>query len=116
MVRLLADESIHGDVIRGALRRQPTLDLVRVQDVGLAGADDPTILEWAAAEGRIMLTSDVATLVGYAYARVRSGNVMPGLWVIRQGADLGHAVEDVLIIAECSREGEWEGQVRYLPL
>ena len=25
-------------------------------------------------------------------------------------------VEDILLLAECSLEGEWEGQVRYLPL
>ena len=25
-------------------------------------------------------------------------------------------VTDILILAECSREGEWEGQVVYLPL
>lgn len=24
--------------------------------------------------------------------------------------------EDVLLLAECSLESEWEGQVRYLPL
>jgi len=24
--------------------------------------------------------------------------------------------EDLLLIVECSRPGEWEGQVRYLPL
>jgi len=26
------------------------------------------------------------------------------------------AIDEILILAECSEEGEWEGQVRYLPL
>jgi len=26
------------------------------------------------------------------------------------------AIEDILLLAECSLEGEWDGQVRYLPL
>ena len=26
------------------------------------------------------------------------------------------AIEDILLLAECSRDGEWEGQVIYLPL
>jgi hypothetical protein len=26
------------------------------------------------------------------------------------------AVEDILLISECSHADEWEGQVRYLPL
>ena len=37
MLRLLADENFHGDIVRGLLLRQPDLDLVRVQDVGLTG-------------------------------------------------------------------------------
>jgi hypothetical protein len=39
MLRLLADESFNGDIVRGLFLRQPDLDLVRVQDVGLEGAD-----------------------------------------------------------------------------
>jgi hypothetical protein len=29
---------------------------------------------------------------------------------------IGRAIEEILLLAECSLEGEWEGQVRYLPL
>ena len=38
MLRLLADENFNGEVVRGLLLRQPDADIVRVQDVGLAGA------------------------------------------------------------------------------
>jgi predicted nuclease of predicted toxin-antitoxin system len=62
MLRFAADENFNNNIIRGLLRRQPELDIVRVQDVGLRGADDPTVLEWAAQEGRILLTHDVATI------------------------------------------------------
>ncbi len=44
MLRLLADENFNGYIIRGLLYRRPDLALVRVQDVGLGEADDPTIL------------------------------------------------------------------------
>ena len=37
MLRLLAGENFNGDVVRALLLRQPDLDIVRVQDVGLAG-------------------------------------------------------------------------------
>lgn len=43
MLRLLADENFSGDTLRGLFRRQPDLDIVRVQDVGLSGADDPEV-------------------------------------------------------------------------
>lgn len=62
MLRLLADENLNHDLIRGVLRRMPSLDLVRVQDVGLIEVDDPSVLEWAARERRIILTHEVNTM------------------------------------------------------
>jgi hypothetical protein len=43
MLRLLSDENFNGDIIRGLFLRQPNIDLIRVQDVGLQEEDDPKI-------------------------------------------------------------------------
>jgi hypothetical protein len=48
MLRLAADETFNADIVRGLLRRLSNLDIVRVQDAGLSGADDPAVLDWAA--------------------------------------------------------------------
>jgi predicted nuclease of predicted toxin-antitoxin system len=58
MLRLLSDENFNGDIVRGLFLRQPNLDLLRVQDVGLREVDDPAILDWAASNERILLTHD----------------------------------------------------------
>ena len=65
MIKLAADENFNNDIVRGLLRRQPTLDIVRFQDTELDGADDLTLLEWAAQEGRVLLTHDVSTITRY---------------------------------------------------
>ena len=44
MLSLAADENFNMHVINGVLRRLPDGDIVRMQDAGLTGADDPTIL------------------------------------------------------------------------
>ena len=116
MLRLAADENFNNDIVRGLWRRESELDIVRIQDVGLSGADDPTVLEWAAREGRVLLTHDVTTMTRYAYERVRAGQPMPGVFEVSRAVPIGLAIEDILLLAECSLEGEWEGQVRYLPL
>ncbi|MFH1919753.1 MAG: DUF5615 family PIN-like protein [Planctomycetota bacterium] len=116
MLPLAADENLNNDIVRGLLRRNPDLDIVRIQDVGLAGADDPTVLRWAAAEGRVLVTHDVSTLTYYAYERVRAKEAMPGVFEVPRSVSVGQAIEDLLLLAECSLEGEWEGQVWYLPL
>ena len=74
------------------------------------------MLEWAAQEGRVLLTHDVSTFTHYAYARVAAGKPMPGVFEVPRVVPIGVAIEDILLLAECSLEGEWEGQVRYLPL
>jgi hypothetical protein len=52
----------------------------------------------------------------YAYERVGRGDPMPGVFEVARHVPTGVAIEEILILAECSLEGEWEGQVRYLPL
>ena len=116
MLRLAADENLNNDVVRGVLRRNPSVDIVRIQDVGLSGADDPVMLQWAAQEGRVLLTHDVATVTRYAYERVRDGKPMPGVFEVSRDVPIGLVIEEVLLLAEYSLDGEWEGQVRYLPL
>jgi predicted nuclease of predicted toxin-antitoxin system len=69
-VRFVADENFNRRIVTGLLRRIEDLDLVRVQDVGLAGGDDPTVLGWAAEHGRVLLTHDAATIPDCALARL----------------------------------------------
>jgi hypothetical protein len=115
-LRFLVDEDFDNDIMRGMLRQLPTLDTVRTQDVGLSGTLDPIVLEWAAQEGRVMLTHDVSTMTAHAYARVTSGLPMPGVLAVSQLAPISQVIEDLMLLAECSLPGEWEGQVRYVPL
>lgn len=116
MARFLADENFNNQIVRGILRQSPNINVVRVQDVDLSGADDPTVLAWAAQEKRIVLTHDVATMVTFAYQRMQIGLPMPGLFEVSRRVPVGLAIEEIILIAECSFDGEWEGQVRFLPL
>jgi hypothetical protein len=103
-------------ILRALFRRTPALDIVRVQDVGLSGVDDSLLLAWAAEANRVVLTHDVSTITAYAYDRVRNGHGMPGVFEVSREIPIPVTVEDILLIDECSRPNEWEGQVRYLPL
>jgi ABC-type sugar transport system substrate-binding protein len=116
MIGLAFDENFNHDVIRGLLRRNPRLDTVRLQAAGMARAEDPAVLEWAAQQDRVLISHDVSTLTAHAYARVAAGKAMPGVFEVPRNVAIATAIEDLLLIAECSRPGEWEGQVRYLPL
>ncbi|MGK7887966.1 MAG: DUF5615 family PIN-like protein [Leptolyngbyaceae cyanobacterium] len=115
MLKWLADENFDNTILRGLLRRRPTLDIIRVQDIGLSGADDPTVLAWAADENRILLTHDVATVTNFAYERVAQSLPMPGVVEVHTDARIGQVIEDLLLIIDCTGEGELAGQIYYLP-
>jgi Domain of unknown function (DUF5615) len=116
MLRLAIDEDFNNRILRGLLRRRPDLDIARVQDVGLMGKGDAKVLEWAATQGRVMLTHDVTTMTQYADDRIDAGLKFPGIFVVSQEMPVGQAIEAILLIAEYSLEDEWEGQIRFLPL
>ena len=116
MLSFAVDENFNMHIVNGVLRRLPTADIVRVQDAGLEAADDPVVLEWAANEGRVLLTHDANTLTSFAYDRIATGSRMPGVFEVPLKVPIGVAIEEILLLSECSLEGEWEGQVNYLPL
>ena len=116
MLRLLSDENFNGDIVRGLFLRQPELDLFRVQDIGLREVDDPAILAWAASNERILLTHDRATMPDFAYKRLVRGEPMAGLFVVNDRMLIRQAINELLLLVDCSEQAEWKGVVLYLPL
>jgi hypothetical protein len=115
MLKLAADENFNNDIVAAVRQRRPDLDLVTVQEAGLRAAPDEDVLEWAASEGRVLLTHDVTTMTRHTYDRIRAGQKMPGVLEVSTSAPYSVLIEDILILVDCSIEGEWEWQVRYLP-
>jgi hypothetical protein len=106
MLRLATDEDFNNRILRGLLRRNPGLDIVRVQDAALLGRSDAEVLEWAATEGRILLTHDVATMKQHVDERIAAGLPMPGVFELAQDVSIRQAIEDIFLLAECSFDGE----------
>ena len=88
-MRLLLDENVEKALFLGLKRRHPGLDVVRVVDVGLGGRSDAEVLEWAAREGRVLVSRDHATLSAEAARRIEEGRPMSGLILLRRGVGVG---------------------------
>lgn len=116
VLRWLADENFNNDILRALFRANRDLDIVRAQDAGLTGTGDKALLAWAATQERVLLTHDVSTITAHAYRRVLKGEPMPGVFEVTRRIPIRAAVEDIILLSECSNPGEWEGQVQYLPL
>ncbi|HVT18366.1 MAG TPA: DUF5615 family PIN-like protein [Thermoanaerobaculia bacterium] len=116
MLRALADENFNGRILRALKRQIPDLDVVRVQDTRLAGADDPALLEFAADEKRVLLTHDHETLVGHAWQRVRSGMAMPGVIVAPTDHPIGPVIADLELLLLAGQPEDVDQQILFMPL
>ena len=116
MLKLVSDEYFNGDILRGLFRRRPDLDVVRVQDVGLSATPDPDILEWAASEGRVLLTHDRDTMPSFAHGRVSGRQPMPGVFLVSDVMPIGQAIDEILLAVECLTPDECKDFVRFFPL
>ena len=88
----------------------------QAQDVGLMSTPDPDILEWAAANDRIVVSGDRSTLSVYAWNRVAQGLFMPGVFLLRRNTSVTRAINALELIALTSEHNEWVNQVAYIPL
>jgi Domain of unknown function (DUF5615) len=116
MIHLLADENLDGRVIRGVLQRLPSVDLIRVQDTELAAAHDREILEWATRQGRVLVTHDAATMIGFVHERIAAGLATCGVIELPKWLSIRQAIDELCFVIEGSTSEEWQGQVLYLPL
>jgi hypothetical protein len=116
MLRYLADEDFDNRILRAFRRRQPDLDWIRVQDIGLSGGEDESVLQFAADNQRVVLTRDVSTMTSAAYGRIERAEPMLGLIVVPHRTAIGRAIDELIFLAKESASDEWVGQVVWLPL
>jgi predicted nuclease of predicted toxin-antitoxin system len=116
MIRFLLDENFNGKIVRGLRARHPDIDMIRVQDTELCGADDSTVLEWAAQQGRVVLTHDLDTMTKYAGERIEQELPMAGVILIRDTVPVSKVIDDLLVVLGASEADEWENRIDFLPL
>jgi len=108
-IRFHLDENIHGGVARGLLRRG--IDLTTSKEVGLLGAADQTQLDFAIANGRVLVThdSDDLTLVAAGLHHTGIAYRHP------QHCSIGDMVHGLAELWRTRRAEEMIDQIIFLP-
>ena len=115
MIKWLTDEDFDNRILRGLRLQSPSIDILRVQDVGLAEASDPQILAWAAQNQRILLTHDRRTMPRHVKDRLIHAQFVWGVVVVPQSLPIGDAIKDIMLCNESVEAEELFNQVWYLP-
>jgi hypothetical protein len=114
-VRFLADENLHADIIEGLRSREPAIDILDVKTAGLRGTKDPTLLEIAAEQDRILITYDRKTMSRHIAERRAAGKPIPGVFILPDRASaIGEIIDWLLLVWTASDTEEWREQVLFI--
>lgn len=116
MLRLLIDQNLDHDILRGLLRRIPQLDAVTAFEIGMSEANDPELLAWAAKEERVIITHDRKTMPTHASDLLINGERIAGIVVALRRLTLHQVIEDLVLLITCTENDEWVNVICYLPL
>lgn len=82
---------------------------------GLRGTPDPALLELAAYEGRILITSNRNTMTLHFPERLDRGLPTSGVFILPQQWSIGEIIEFLLLVWAASEPEEWRDRIEYLP-
>lgn len=110
-----ADNDIDQTIIKALWELEPEIDFQTASDANLHGLDDYTVLELAAFEKRLLISSDQTTMP-YHFADFIQSNISYGVIIAPQGLSLNVVVNELLTIWECSEADEWIDRIAFIPL
>lgn len=115
-IRFLFDEDVDHRILRGLRRREPTVDIAAVQEVGLRSRPDPDILAWAAENQRLLVTQDVNTMTKHVSERLEAGKELSGVLFIPRDVTISTAIDDLLLVWSATAAEDWRDRYDFLPL
>ena len=114
-IRFQADQDLNHEIVKGVLRREPTVDFRAAADARLRGLPDTEVLEIAAHDNRLLVSHDFKTIPA-TFARFVGRSYSPGVLIVPQAMAIGTAVDLVVMIWAASEAEEWANRICRIPL
>ncbi len=116
-IRFLIDEDLPPRLKIALLRENAWIDILRVGDESAPplGTQDPDILRYTAAEGRLLITNNRKTMAVHAAELLNLGVQHWGVLRRRPYASMGQMIETLHLLWGASEAEEWIGRMEWIP-
>ena len=117
-IQFLIDENLPPSYRDQLLRRKPE-QIVRVVgefNVPAKGTLDPDILLWCEKHSFLLVTDNRRSMPRHLRDHLAAGRQIPGILVLRPGANLGEIVEELLMISEVGEVEDFQNSISFIPL
>lgn len=117
-MKLLLDEQISDAVAQGFTRRNRSVKIATIAELGLRASSDREILAVASRSGLTLVTFDLAAIPGLLHEWAETGRTHAGVILIDQRtiatSDFGSIIEALLLIVHQTAGESWTDRVLYL--
>jgi hypothetical protein len=114
-LRYLADHDLNEHIVAGVLRRNPSIEFLRVRDFGLHEVTDREVLSFATLSSLVVVSHDVNTMTAAALKMRSEGTLFSGLFLVPQSMRVRDAIESLVLAWAVSDDSEWQNQTVFLP-
>lgn len=117
-LKYLMDENV--DPIYATQMKQKT-DILTIRSVGDIGTPakstlDPEILLWCEEYDFILVTNNRKSMPVHLNDHIIAGRHIPGIFILNPNLSTGQNIDELMLIAECAIDGEYQDQIIHLPL
>ena len=118
MIKYLLDEHIPSAYRAQLLRHEPELAVWMIGDAGAPakGTPDPDILRWCGQNDFALVTNNRKSMPRHLADHLAEGGHVQGIFTIDLNKPMGVALEELILIAVASYEGEFADRIVYVPL
>ncbi|MEZ4864403.1 MAG: DUF5615 family PIN-like protein [Caldilineaceae bacterium] len=114
----LLDENLGFRLRKALLQAAPDITAWCVGDVGAPalGTKDPEILIWCESHDFLLVTNNRRSMPVHLRDHLAAGRHIPGILVFQRTMRIPDVIAELILIWEASLPGEYQDQIRYLPL
>ena len=112
------DENVDPVYFKQLRRRKPDLVVWAVGEPGVPskGTLDPDILVWCEVNNFILVTNNRTSMPVHLIDHLKENRHIPGIFILNVGMSIGETLDELILIAECSFDGEYQDQIIHLPI
>ena len=118
MRRYLLDEHIPPIYRTQLLYHEPSLTVLIVgdKDAPAKSTSDPEILHWCERNDFNLITNNRESMPQHLADHLAAGHHVPGIFTVNLKVSMGLIIEQIILIAGASHEGEFLDRIVYVPL
>ncbi len=117
-IRFLLDENLSPRLKIALLRLNPTIDVLRVGEVGAPplGTLDPDILHYLSQTQRLLVTNNRRSMPDHLVEHWEKAGHISGLFWVRPKTSIGRLAQALFFVWDASEAEEWIDKIDWIPL